>query len=364
MILLVRHCSALGQDAEAELSESGKLQSEQLAIQLASFFNVTKIVSSPFKRAIDTVKPLANMFNLEIECDELLRERYFQKLEPEACTDMNEIFAKLRYSFDDFDFKACEDGESNADCQGRAKKFLQNHQKSAGTTVIVSHGNFITTLLGLNAEKKTFGYEEMCSLSNPDVFILNFDLDSRELVSFDRIWNKSISGLDVKDRVSSRAVVFNPSKDSVLLFHLYNKDTLCKGKAAKSIWITPGGGVEPGEDLISCLERELEEELGLVPSDYTFKGHLWHSAPKPTIYKNRPFLFIDNYFLIRLNSKCNWFDFSRWTEEEKTVLKNLKWWRLAELKKTCDLVVPPQLRSFDVSILDNPIELTAINEDI
>lgn len=367
MILLVRHCSALGQSPEAELSEAGKVQSEQLAIQLSTFFNVKKILSSPFKRAIDTVKPLANKLNLEIECDELLRERYFIKVENDGFmseSDLKELNIKLKHSFDDLDYKACEYGESNNECQKRARKFIQKLQKPTGTTVIVSHGNFIAALLSLNEGKRSFGYEEMRSLSNPDVFVINFDFDSKQLLSFDRIWNNLSCGLNVMDRISARAIILNPSKDNILLFHCYNKDTICKGETAKSIWITPGGGVEPGENLILSLERELEEELGLLPSDYVLKGHLWCSAPKPIIYRDRPFMFIDNYFVVQMNSELNSFDFSRWTTEEKSALTNLKWWPLADLKDTSDLVVPPQLKSFNPVVLEHPIELTLIVEDI
>ena len=359
MILLVRHCSALGQSPEAELSESGKIQTEKLSNELATFFNITRIISSPFKRAIETVKPLANKFNLEIECDELLMERIL--FEEENCDGWED---KLKHSFVDFNFKASKGGESNSECQSRARKFLQKLEKSSGVTVVVSHGNLIATLLSLNGEAQAFGYEEMCSLSRPDVFILNFNFESKQLLSFDRIWNDSICGLDVKDRISARAVILDSSKEKILLFHLYNSNALCKGEPPKSIWITPGGGVEPGEDLISSLVRELEEELGLFPSDYSLKGHLWLSAPKPTIYKSKPFLFIDNYFLVQLNSACDSFDFSKWTEEEKSVLTNLKWWPLEELKETLDLVVPPQLKSFSTDVLDHPIQLSTIIEDI
>lgn len=174
MILLIRHCSASGQSPEAELSETGKAQSEELAHQISKQFNVTRIISSPFKRAIDTVQPLARHFNLEIECDQLLKERFFHYRESE------DLENELRHSFVDLNYKACDDGESNKECQDRAHSFLQNLAPSDGVTVVVSHGNFIAMLLG-------FGYEEMCSLTRPDVFLLNYNYKSKHLISFDRV---------------------------------------------------------------------------------------------------------------------------------------------------------------------------------
>jgi 2,3-bisphosphoglycerate-dependent phosphoglycerate mutase len=357
MLVLIRHCSALGQARDAELSEMGIVQSQNLALQISKFFNVTRIISSPFKRAIDTVKPLAAKFNLDVECDELLRERYF-------CDNDVSLLDKLKHSFIDYDYKACEDGESNTECQKRAQTFLQSLHKSTGVTVVVAHGNIIATLLALNSAKIPFGFDEMCALTNPDVFVLNFDFEGRQLISFDRIWNASEERIDSSDRISARAVILDPSRSRVLLFHLHNKDVISKGEAAKSLWITPGGGVEPGEDLLLSLERELEEELGIMPSSYTVKGHLWRSTPKPMVYKNKPFMFIDNYFLVQLNSDSDTFDFSKWTDEEKTVLTKLKWWNWEELRGTTDLVVPPQLKSFRIDVLDGPIELITIEEDI
>lgn len=358
MLILIRHCSALGQAPEAELSQIGQIQSENLSEQISKFFNVTRIISSPFKRVIDTVAPLARKFNLKVECEELLRERYFCE------EDVVDLWDKLRHSFDDFDYKACEDGESNTECQKRAQTFLQSLQKSSGCTVIVAHGNIIATLLGLNLARRPFGFDEMCSLTNPDVFILNFDFENKQLLSFDRIWNDSFEKIQVNDRISSRAIILDPSKSKVLLFRLYNKNVISKGEAAKTLWITPGGGVEPGEDLLLSLERELEEELGILPYSYTVKGHLWRSTPKPMVYKNKPSMFIDNYFLIQLNYECDSFDFSKWTDEEKSVLTKLKWWDLDELRETFDLVVPPQLKTLSCDVLDNPIEVTTIEEDI
>ena len=40
------------------------------------------------------------------------------------------------------------------------------------------------------------------------------------------------------------------------------------------VWTAPGGGVEPGEDLVTALHRELDEEVGLVVDGEAV--HVWH----------------------------------------------------------------------------------------
>ncbi len=54
-------------------------------------------------------------------------------------------------------------------------------------------------------------------------------------------------------RVSAKALIFN-EEDKLLLL----KETGGKG------WELPGGGIEYGEDPISTIHRELEEETGFV----------------------------------------------------------------------------------------------------
>ena len=128
------------------------------------------------------------------------------------------------------------------------------------------------------------------------------------------------------------------------------------------LWITPGGGVEDGEQLLISLERELNEELGLKPEDYIIKGHLWRSENKKMIFKMRPCKVIDNYFLIQIIDNEKVFDFSKWTEEEKTVLTKLKWWNFDEIRNTEDKIVPLQLKNLFERCLD-PIKLEVIIED-
>lgn len=53
-------------------------------------------------------------------------------------------------------------------------------------------------------------------------------------------------------RVSAKAVIRNDQGDVLLI------------KEASGDWGLPGGGVEYGEDIVAGLERELQEECGII----------------------------------------------------------------------------------------------------
>jgi 2,3-bisphosphoglycerate-dependent phosphoglycerate mutase len=105
-IYLIRHCEAQGQPAEAPLTDNGFRQ----ANHLSKFFRdvpIDRIISSPYKRAVQTAEPLAKRMNLEIEKNDLLTERIL------SSQNLIDWIEKLRATFADFELKF-EGGESRS----------------------------------------------------------------------------------------------------------------------------------------------------------------------------------------------------------------------------------------------------------
>ena len=77
-LLLIRHALAghrnawEGDDRVRPVDDRGRLQSDALVDALAAF-QIDRIVSSPYLRCVQTVEPLAEARELEIELDEQLR---------------------------------------------------------------------------------------------------------------------------------------------------------------------------------------------------------------------------------------------------------------------------------------------------
>ena len=76
-LLLIRHALPLrsepGQGSDPDLSEEGIEQAKRLPDALARF-PITRLVSSPQRRAVQTAQPVADALGLTVEIDERLAE--------------------------------------------------------------------------------------------------------------------------------------------------------------------------------------------------------------------------------------------------------------------------------------------------
>lgn len=174
IMYLVRHAKATGQAPDAPLTSEGIAQAEALA-ECLSGVGIGQIVSSPFARALQSIKPLSMRLNIEIKLDERLIEAALSTI------DYSDWLDKLRATFSDFEL-SFEGGESSGAATTRALAAI-NDALDTDPIVVVTHGRLMTLILKHFNSK--YGFEEWRNLTTPDVFRIVIKENESQV---DRIW--------------------------------------------------------------------------------------------------------------------------------------------------------------------------------
>ena len=149
------------------------------------------------------------------------------------------------------------------------------------------------------------------------------------------------------DRPTSRWLIVD-GQGRVLLFRFDYADGPLAGTA---FWATPGGGCDPGETYEDAARRELFEETGLTVDD-----------PGPQVAQRiecfrlpdgRMARVDQRFFLLRTEA----FDLSPegWTEEERAVLGEHRWWSAAEIRASEETIWPDDLAEILEGLTQDPI---------
>jgi 2,3-bisphosphoglycerate-dependent phosphoglycerate mutase len=171
MLYLLRHAESDSSpdvpESDWPLSEKGKEQARALVDRFADC-RIDAVYSSPYRRAMATVRPLAEARDLSICTDDRLRER---ELTDQWLDDHRQT---LRRVWNDFDL-VLPGGESSIECQRRVGEALNDlRARHDGDRVLVSsHGNAIG--LYLNRLDSSFGFEAWKEMRNPDLFAIQED---------------------------------------------------------------------------------------------------------------------------------------------------------------------------------------------
>ena len=179
-LYFVRHAHSIYTPDELErpLSERGFADANTVT-ELLKKETIDHVISSPYRRAIQTVEGIAQYITKEIEIVEDFKERL---LSQEPVENFSLAIAKV---WADYDF-SWEGGESNNIAQKRGvHAALQVLENNAGKNIVIGmHGNIMVLIM--NYFDSSYGFEFWNELEMPDIYKLSFD--QKKLVHVKRIW--------------------------------------------------------------------------------------------------------------------------------------------------------------------------------
>ena len=144
----------------------------------------------------------------------------------------------------------------------------------------------------------------------------------------------------VKHRETARIVVKNPLGDILLMNTHWDP-----GTGLPPRWLTPGGGIDPGESVLEAAVRELFEETGLVIAPEALGELLGEIAFRVDWVNGQYETGIAYFYQLVVET-----DFApsnaNWTTDEHRDVIEWRWWNLQSLIASGELVGPPGLLEF------------------
>lgn len=136
---------------------------------------------------------------------------------------------------------------------------------------------------------------------------------------------------ELRIRQAVRALLVTPNADVLLVRFEF---------PTRSVWALPGGGLEPDEDHLSALHRELAEEVGLT--DVDIGPHVWdreHIIPHDD---GRWDGQRDRFYFVPVERRFEPRPTLTWDELRAERLHEIRWWTLDEVEAAGDIWFAPR----------------------
>ena len=139
----------------------------------------------------------------------------------------------------------------------------------------------------------------------------------------------------MRRRLSARFLILNEAGHVLLFRFVHRKGPL----AGQDFWATPGGGVEEGETLEQAAVRELMEETGLRRNDLGMEIARREVALQ--LPDGERAISDERYFVVRVAADA--LSWESWTDFEREVMVEHRWWSRQDLLETKATVWPENL---------------------
>jgi 2,3-bisphosphoglycerate-dependent phosphoglycerate mutase len=181
-VYFVRHAHSTYTPDELRrpLSVKGQADAEKIT-QILKKENIDYFISSPYKRAVQTVEGATHFFGKEVIIENGFKERKLSEVPVENFDiAITKVWAEPTFSF--------EGGESNIIAQKRGvEATLKVVERYEGSNIAIgTHGNLMVLIL--NYFDKKYGFNFWRELDMPDIYKLTFE--EKTLKEVNRIWKR------------------------------------------------------------------------------------------------------------------------------------------------------------------------------
>lgn len=180
-LYFVRHAHSPyvpNREAERGLSEQGRRDASRVA-EILTQYDIDVVVSSPYARAVDTVRETAEQVGTEVRTELGFRER---RLAESHVEDFEKAITRV-WEEPSFSWPG---GESNEVAQQRGIEAVNRtlDQWDGKNIAIGTHGNILTLIL--NHYDETYDFEFWQQLAMPDIYEMIFQ--NGELQTIERVY--------------------------------------------------------------------------------------------------------------------------------------------------------------------------------